>query len=141
MDDNNDDVRRVLLAVSGLDIQLRHDGIVVFDFHNFARTTIQHYLDYIDSVFPYIKPDARNLFDLRNAGLPSQYLWDTIRNLYGDKDFPSTIRTVLLFESGPRAGILRMLFERQVGNIGQIRIMTHLRDAIAWLNENHLPPE
>lgn len=130
-----DDVRRVLYEHSGLVVLLRNDGIAVFIFRNFGRSTIEAYIAYIRSVAAYIRPDCRNLFDLRAAGMPSQYLWELSATLYDGLEVPMTIKNAVLISSAMVHHTMMQIFLERLMLVGVNRTFVKEREALEWLNE------
>ncbi len=132
-----DQIRRVLMDQHGLQVTLRNDGVSIFLFRNFARSTIEAYVAYLHAAAGYIKPDSRNLFDLRQAGMPSQYLWELSATLYAGIDVPETVKNaVLLSGVGTHNTIMRQVMRRLM-TVGTNRVFFNERDALVWLNEGH----
>lgn len=130
-----DDVRRVLYKQSGIAILLRHDGIAVFVFQNFGRSTVEAYVAFVRSAAAYIQPDARNLFDLRAAGMPSQYLWELSATLYDGLAVPTTIKNAVLISSAMVQNTMTRIFLDRLMLVGVNQRFVNEREAIAWLNE------
>lgn len=137
---NNDaDIRRVLVEHPKLYIALRHDYITLFRFQDLSRSTIELYVDYLRQMGPRIRPDARNLFDLRFAGMPSMYLLEMADRLYEGIPIPPTVKNALLISTVSIYSTMMRILLRRLTSVGESRVFIHETEAIAWLKEN-LPP-
>lgn len=129
------DIARVILEHAGLSAGIRHDGINLFTFKNFGRSTVEAYVAFVRALGDKLDPYGRNLFDLRAAGLPSQYLWEMTGTLYDGIIIPKTVKNALLINPVTVHNVLMRRFaERLTDNSGTNRIFDVEHDAVAWLN-------
>lgn len=116
-------------------IQLRPDGIIVTKLHNFRRSTVEAWMEYVRARDGKLRPPVRMLYDFRESGLPSKFLLDAIGPFMDELTIPEDTRNAYLFPIGPYQYFSRSFMSRMPSHVGAVKGFTDLKSAAKWLLE------
>ncbi|MCB9438321.1 MAG: hypothetical protein H6673_15200 [Anaerolineales bacterium] len=125
---------RVLIDDNDLKIYvIKASWIVVVQVMSWKRETVDKWIAFIRASNDKLRSPVRILYDLREAGPPSQYFLDVLGPVIRELNLPDDIRSAYVFNTGPYARFASSFMRRTPTGAGQIKDFTDWDEAIDWL--------
>lgn len=125
---------RVLIDDNDLKIYIiKASWIVVVQVISWKRETVDKWIAFIRNSNDKLRSPVRVLYDLREAGPPSQYFLDVLGPVIRELNLPDDIRSAYVFNTGPYTRFANSFIRRTPAEAGQIKDFTNWEEAIDWL--------
>lgn len=136
----SDDYR---ILIDDIDLKIyviNSNRVIVIEVTSWKRETVDKWVAFVRSNTDKLRSPVRMIYDLRNAGPPSQYFLDVVGPVLEELNLPDDIRTAHLFKPGPYERFAKSFIRRTPADAGKLKPFTDWDTAIAWLLATEVEP-